>query len=259
MRPSRADRRSLPLFAAGEVALTYAIEGFEELIEHDTEWGEHSHPTHELLWNQRGASSVTVGSQTWMITPARGLWLPAGVVHRAAAPAGTWYRTAHFGVSMTAISDRPTAVDVTPLLRLLLDRLNEPTLAAPSRTLAEEMILDVLAPSPREQLVSVPAAPVLAPIVTAVLGDPGDPRGLADWAGQLGVSARTITRAFRAEVGLGFARWVATVRAQRAIALLVAGEDLDEIATALGYSSVSAFGAAFRRTTGVTPGGFRSQ
>ena len=34
-------------------------------------------------------------------------------------------------------------------------------------------------------------------------------------------------------------------------------DDTDVVAARVGYSSASAFGAAFRRTTGLTPGRFR--
>jgi AraC-like DNA-binding protein len=79
-----------------------------------------------------------------------------------------------------------------------------------------------------------------------------------EWAARLGVSTRTLGRAFHAETGLGFARWVATARAQRAVVLIAQGEDLEDIASAVGFRSVSAFGTAFRRVTGMTPGAFRS-
>jgi AraC-like DNA-binding protein len=83
----------------------------------------------------------------------------------------------------------------------------------------------------------MPVSGLLRPTADAVRSDPADQRTLADWASHLGVSARTITRAFNAETGTSFARWVAAVRAQHA----------------------SAFGVAFRRTTGLTPGTFRAR
>ncbi|MGW3866942.1 helix-turn-helix transcriptional regulator, partial [Streptomyces sp. NPDC005047] len=64
--------------------------------------------------------------------------------------------------------------------------------------------------------------------------------------------------AFRTETGTSFARWVASVRAQHAVQLLSQGFEVDVVADAVGYRSASAFGAAFRRTTGTTPGRFRA-
>lgn len=252
------DSRSLPTFAAGAVDVPYVIQGMDELVSRDTVWEEHSHPTHELLWNLRGASSATTGARTWTITPTVGLWVPAGVMHSGRMPAGTWYRAAQFGLhAAPPLSQEPVAVEITPLLALLLDRLDDGALSAASRTLTEQMVLDVLAPSPHELFVQQPRGELLHPIATALTEDPADQRGLADWAALLDVSPRTITRAFRAETGLSFARWQAVVRAQRAVLLLAQGAGVEAVAEQVGYRSASAFGVAFRRTTGLTPGRFR--
>ncbi len=149
-------------------------------------------------------------------------------------------------------------MDITPLLRLLLDRLGEPDLPPRSRDVTEAMVLDVLRPSPRALLVHLPTSALLRPIVDAVRADPSDQRTLTGWATVLGCSERTLTRAFRTETGTSFARWVASVRAQHAVRLLARGFEVEVVADAVGYRSASAFGAAFRRTTGTTPGRFRA-
>ncbi len=255
--------RVLPLYPAGSAGTPWGIRTFDEQVTEDTVWEPHSHATHELLWNERGASTATVGRRTWTITPQLGLWMPAGLAHRGQAPAGTWYRTAHFAVGMvgagtgSALGDDPVAVEIAALLRLLLRRLEEPELSAHSRRVTETLVLDVLTPSPRGIIVHTPASALLAPIVAAVFAAPAEPHSLEGWASELGVSQRTVARAFRKETGVGFARWLASVRAQRAVGLLGQGIEMEEIAARVGYASVSAFGAAFRRVTGVTPGAFR--
>lgn len=252
-----AERISLPMYAVDDLEVPLVIAGMDARLERDTLWEEHSHPTHELLWNARGASTVTIGARTWTVTPAHGVWIPAGVPHAAAARAGTWYCTAHFGPSrVPAIAADPVGVRVTPLLRLLLERLGDRALPASSRSLAEAMVIDVLEPSPHALLVDSPASELLRPIVAALRADPADPRTLESWSTTLGVSSRTLTRAFCAETGVGFARWVARVRAHHALGLIAAGARLEDVAEATGYGSVSAFGAAFRRETGLTPGAF---
>ncbi|MFD5753065.1 helix-turn-helix domain-containing protein [Streptomyces sp. NPDC127033] len=254
------ETRSLPALGPGATETPFVIMGYDEVVTHDTVWDEHSHPFHELLWNERGVSSAVVGARVWTITPALGLWMPAGTLHSGSAVAGTWFRASFFGFGTTSsISDVPVAVEITPLLRLLLERLGDPGLAAGSRAATEALVLDVLAPSSRELLVQVPTSALLHPIAEAVREDPGDPRTLTDWACALGVSPRTITRAFNSETGTSFARWVAAVRAQHAVALLTRGWDVEAVAEQVGYRSASAFGAAFRRTTGLTPGTFRAR
>lgn len=254
----QVESRSLPMFAAGSVEVPYVIQGMDELVSRDTAWEAHAHPTHELLWNQRGASSATTGTRTWTITPTVGLWIPAGFAHSGQVPAGTWYRAAQFSTDATSpLAPGPAAVEITPLLSLLLDRLAEPTLTDRSRTLTEQLVLDVLAPSPHELFVQMPRSDLLRPIAAALSENPADPRTLSDWAELLDVSSRTVTRAFRAETGLSFARWQAVLRAQRAVLLLAQGAGVEHAAESVGYRSASAFGVAFRRTTGQTPGQFR--
>ncbi|MFI0353113.1 AraC family transcriptional regulator [Actinomadura sp. 9N407] len=253
------DTRTLPALPAGPVEMPFSILSWSEAFARDTVWNEHSHPFHELLWNERGASTAVVGPRVWTVTPALGLWMPAGTLHSGSATAGTWCRADFFGFgTMSSISAVPVGVEITPLLRLLLERLADAELSAESRGLTEAMVLDVLRPSSRELLVQMPVSDLLRPIAEVVRNDPGDQRTLADWASRLGVSARTVTRAFNAETGTSFARWVAAVRAQHAVELLSLGWEIDVVAEEVGYRSASAFGVAFRRTTGLTPGAFRA-
>lgn len=246
------------MYEAGSVDLPFVIDGRYEVMARDTVWEEHSHPSHELLWNERGASSATVGARTWTISTTAGLWVPAGTAHHGWAPAGTWQRAVQLNVEQVpSISPEPVGVDVTPLLRLLLDRLGAADLSATSRARTEAMVLDLLVPATHQLLLRVPTSPLVAPLVAAVRADPADPTTLAQWSVRLGVSTRTLTRVFRTETGLGFARWVATARAQHAVPLLARGESVDEVAERVGYRSSSAFGSAFRRVTGQTPGQFR--
>lgn len=254
------ETRTLPALAPAPVEMPSAIVSWGEVLTRDTTWNEHSHPYHELIWNERGASTAVVGTRVWTVTPALGLWLPAGTLHSGSAAAGTCCRAEFFGFgAVPSISDTPVGVEITPLLRLLLERLADPGLSARSREVTEAMVLDVLKPSPREILVHMPTSGLLRPIADALREDPGDQRTLADWAARLGVSPRTITRAFNAETGTSFARWVAAVRAQHAVELLARGWAVEAVAEQVGYRSVSAFGAAFRRTTGLTPGAFRAR
>ncbi len=253
-------RRRLPLYEAGAIPVPFVIRGNTERIARDTHWDEHSHPTHELLWNDRGASTATVGERVWTVTPHHGLWIPAGVRHTGWTPAGTWQRAAMFSVDrVPTISEQPTAVEVTPLLRLLLDRLGDAELEDRARATTEAAIVDVLEPAEHELLLRLPRSALLKPIAERMRTTPSDTTSLAEWATRLGVSTRTVTRAFESETGLGFTRWVAAARAQHAITRLTAGDSIDEVSTAVGYRSSTAFGTAFRRVTGMSPGRFRNR
>lgn len=252
------DVRSLPLLAAGSVEVPFAVGAMEEPVERDTVWRAHSHPTHELLWNIAGACTVTVDDESHIITPQLGLWIPAGARHSGFTPKGTRYGAVQFNVAAAPrLADSAVAVEISPLLRLLLRRLADGSLGTQSRQLTETMILDVMVPADNSLRVKTPTAPLLQPIVRTLQGDPGNRLSLERWAKRLGVSTKTITRTFQAETGLSFSRWRSAVRAQQAVVMLAAGADAEDVACRTGYHSVSAFGAAFRRITGRTPGHFR--
>lgn len=235
-RPVR-ETRSLPVVAARAVEVPFAIQPYDEVVAHDTTWCEHSHPFHELLWNERGASSAVVGARVWTITPALGLWTPAGTLHSGSAIAGTWFRASCCGCCLSGCASRACPPHRGRSLRRWCSTCSNPR--------------RVNCSSRR------PPRPCCARSPTRCARTPGDQRTLSQWAAELAVSARTISRAFAAETGTSFARWVASIRAQHAVALLARGWEVEAVAAEVGYRSASAFGAAFRRTTGLTPGAFQ--
>lgn len=250
--------RRLPLLAADSVDVPFTIHGGQEAISRDTRWAEHSHPTHELLWSERGASTASVDGRVWSVTPSIGLWIPAGVPHSGFTPADLLLRAAHFSPArIEAPVAVPAAMDITPLLRLLLDRLITEELGERSRAVTEAMILDVLVRSPHELPLPLPEHPLLAPIVEAERSSPAQTLSLEQWARRLGVSSRTVTRAFESSTGMSFRTWTATARAQRALSLLSGDLLVEDVARRLGYRSTSAFSAAFRQATGLTPSQYR--
>lgn len=215
-------------------------------------------PAHELLWTAEGAATLTIAADTYIITSHLGLWVPVGALPVGPGQQGTCQRITLASIgSAPQFSERPVPVEITPLLQLLLRRLQTQALDERSRSLSEAMIVDVLQPAERDLRVCVPGSELLQPIVKTLRENPANRLSLEQWAEQLGVSTKTITRSFRAETGLSFSRWRAAVRAQHAVMLLAGGAEIEEVALCAGYHSASAFGAAFRRVTGTTPGSFR--
>jgi AraC family transcriptional regulator, activator of mtrCDE len=102
------------------------------------------------------------------------------------------------------------------------------------------------------------ADPGLRAVVDAVVRQPQEPWTIARLAGVAGVSRATLVRHFSAVVGMGVADFLTRTRMTIAADLLTTTErGLDDIAAAVGYSSPSAFGKAFRSVTGTTPSRLR--
>jgi AraC-like DNA-binding protein len=96
--------------------------------------------------------------------------------------------------------------------------------------------------------------------VTAILaGDPGSDRTLAELGRVVGAGERTLSRLFRAETGMTFPQWRAQLRLHHSLTLLATGRSVTATAMTCGYSTPSAFTAAFRATFGTTPGRYRTQ
>jgi len=91
------------------------------------------------------------------------------------------------------------------------------------------------------------------------LARPQDRRGQASLAAAVGVSERTLTRLFRSETGLSFRDWRSRMRFMLALERLDRGESSTSLAHGLGYSSPSAFIAAFRKQFGAPPSAYRKR
>jgi AraC-like DNA-binding protein len=70
----------------------------------------------------------------------------------------------------------------------------------------------------------------------------------------VGAGERTLSRLFRAETGMTFPQWRAQLRLHHFLALLASGLPVTATAITCGYSTPSAFTAAFRATFGTAPG-----
>ncbi|WP_420037526.1 helix-turn-helix domain-containing protein [Streptomyces sp. cg28] len=222
-----------------------------------TEWAPHSHPVHELVWVRGGTLTSRVEDRVFTVSEGHGLWMPAGVAHGGRATAGAKFHDAFFAPDHTPFAfGEPTAIAMTPLLESLLTHLSRTDLDTAARARAESVVFDVLQPSERQFTLHLPNDTRIDAIAEALLDDPGDNRSLEDWAQALGISDRTVTRAFRHATGLSFAQWRQMLRAHRALTLLSEGFDVMTVSEVLGYAQPSSFIAAFRRIMGTTPGAF---
>ncbi|WP_329347308.1 AraC family transcriptional regulator [Streptomyces sp. NBC_01261] len=224
-----------------------------------TEWAPHSHPLHEMVWVRGGTLTSRVENRVFTVFTGQGLWMPAGVVHGGRATAGAEFHHAFFAPESTSFafaSAEPTAIAITPLLESLLTHLYRTDLDAAARARAESVVFDVIRPAERQFALHLPGDARIDAIAEALLDDPADTRSLEEWARWLGMSERTVTRAFRTATGLSFAQWRQMLRVHRALVLLSEGLDVMTVSETLGYAQPSSFIVAFRRVMGTTPGAF---
>ncbi|RUE08070.1 AraC family transcriptional regulator [Pseudomonas aeruginosa] len=188
----------------------------------------HRHSRAQLIHALSGVVTVGTAEGTWVVPPGRGVWLPAGIEHALRFAGQVRMRTLF--IAPQARHDLPQDCRV---MELILDELR---------------VLPILALH-----VPQPVDPQLAALCRSLRAEPAADWSLGDAARRLGVSPRTLTRAFQRETGLSFVQWLRRMRLLASLDALAAGHSILEVALDLGYDSQSAFSAMFRRTLGVSP------
>lgn len=216
----------------------------------------HTHEDHQLAWAASGVLTVRTERTAWVLPPTRALWIPAGVRHEtltagaAATMRSLYVRPARCPINWT----EPTPVAASTLLAELIGYLETPALRPARRANAEAMLVDLLQPVEMTTIeVRLPAEARAREVADALAANPADARTLSEWGRHVGASERTLARAFVASTGMSFGRWRTMLRLRAALPALAAGEPVGKVSRLVGYESDSAFVAAFRRETGLTP------
>ncbi len=219
----------------------------------------HTHDRGQLLHIISGSMSVDTQSGTFIVPRERAVWIPAGVVHGTRTHSLTALRTIYVRPEAAPhLPGAPTVVQVSPLLReLILALMARPRAyeedGADGRLVA--VLLDQIAASVSAPLhLPMPDEPRLRAVAEALRDDPGDPRGIADFAVLAAVSVRTFERRFRKQTGLTVRAWRRQAKLLKALELLADQMPVTLVAEKLGYESPSAFIALFRESFGISPG-----
>lgn len=215
----------------------------------------HTHRRHQLALAARGVLVMGGPGTSWVLPRTRALWIPAGVPHSVAVSGRTTMLSAYVEVDRCPLTwPGPVVVGASGLVGELVAHLADPDLPAAERARAEAVLWDVMTPLPVTTLSPpLPADDRARRVATGLLADVTDGRSLAAWGRTVGASPRTLARLFVAETGVGFERWRTTARLAAALPLLAVGTPVSVTAHQVGYTTASAFVAAFRRIVGTTP------
>ncbi|MES3025212.1 MAG: helix-turn-helix transcriptional regulator [Pseudomonadota bacterium] len=215
---------------------------------------EHQHGWGQVTYAHSGVLRVTTSNSSWIVPPLRAIWIAPDVRHEV-----TVLEKASMRVLWVDAPRRPFADDeckvleVSGLLRELIVALEQAVPGAREAMLSE-LILDELAHSPTQAIrVPLPRDKRLVMLCNALLANPSGNQTLAQWAGAVGASERTLARLFEADLGMSFTLWRQQARLAHAAPLIVGGMPLSLVAQTLGYASQSAFSAMFKKTFGSPP------
>ncbi|QIE45322.1 AraC family transcriptional regulator [Pseudohalocynthiibacter aestuariivivens] len=219
----------------------------------------HAHPKAQVIYAVSGVMQVETQEASYTIPPSTALFMPSDMVHSIYMDGPVAMRCLFMrdGVA-TRMQNTCKVISVTPLLReLIVAACLEPLdwdlkgrgHYITSLALDEIDRSDVLALS-----LPLPSDVRLRRVIDAIRQMPSSQRSLGEWADIAGASERTLARLFRKDTGLTFRQWRQHARMTAAMCALSVGESLTAAANLAGFQSQPAFGAAFRKIFGITPG-----
>jgi AraC-like DNA-binding protein len=218
----------------------------------------HFHDRDQLVFASRGVMTVTTSDGAWVVPANRAVWISERTAHMIAMSGDVAMRTLYLRPGLAESLPRDCCVvNVPALLKELI--LHACACGSLRLRLAwQSHLVDVIL----DQLRLINIAPLQLPLpediralrVADVLrADPSDARPLAQLSRDSGASRRTVERHFVESTGMTFGRWRQQLRLMHAMRLLGAGGKVTHAALEAGYSTPSAFIAAFRKALGSTP------
>ncbi len=216
----------------------------------------HEHPEEQLLYPEHGCVLLETEGAVVRLAPDRAAWIPGGQTHSVLIDRSFCYHSLYAPPGF--VSAGPfRVIHVRPLLReLILDAAHWARGKGCGQAEFHKALVmrHEIENAPRlSPGVDIPDDPRLAKVCRPLEQNPADDRGLTEWARVANASEKTLQRLFVAKTGLTFQQWRTYVRMNRASEMQARGERLIDIALAVGYSTESAFSAAFKRFYGKSP------
>ena len=217
----------------------------------------HSHHKSQLIYAIQGTMTVSTIDGSWVLLPARAVWVPANISHSIRVHTAIQMRTLYFDANLPELPKECAVIGISSFFReLILEILKEP------RSYHAGNRADHLAALIRMELSAMPILPLHLPwpkdqrlrkICTSLRKHPNLRNSVELWADSIEVSRRTLERLFQKELGMTLSDWRTHLLLLEAQVSLAQGHSSARIARALGYESQSAFIAMFKKYFGVPP------
>ncbi len=239
------------------VAGTYVYEG-ADLV---TGW--HSHDLHQLEYAFQGTIEVETDAAHYLLPPQQAAWIPAGLPHSSILRG---VRTISVFFAPTLVPDeghRARILAAAPVIReMILYAVRWPISRNQSDASADSFFTAlaalVLEWLEHETPLCLPTSK--DPMVRSVMEHTNANLATVtpdEICRLVGISERSLRRAFPAATGMTWRQYLFESRVLRAMALLSEpGPSILEVATAVGFEG-SSFARAFARHTGETPSAYR--
>jgi AraC-like DNA-binding protein/mannose-6-phosphate isomerase-like protein (cupin superfamily) len=230
-----------------------------------TTW--HMHDLHQVEYAFHGTVEVETASAHFLLPPQQAAWIPAGVEHRTTIRTKVRTISVFFESDLVpAPGDRVRILAVQPVLREMMIYSRRWPIGRPSTDDLADKYFGALGELVSESLENE------EPLFLPTTSNPVLVRAL-DWTREnlgtatvgavalhSGLSERSLRRLLHSDLGMSWRNYVIQARLLRAMALLAEpGPSVLEVATTVGFESLSSFNRAFRQRTGETPSAYRRQ
>ncbi|MDR0227435.1 MAG: helix-turn-helix transcriptional regulator [Burkholderiaceae bacterium] len=230
------------------------------------DWGMdfHAHRKSQLMVTNAGLITLETDAGVCVVPPRSAAWIQGGTLHRVSCSgAASGYIVFVEAEAARALPGPCHALAVSPFLRALLDRVldlpHDYEVDGHEGRLMRVLLDEIGAAQPEGLHLPLPRDRRLRRMTTALCADPRLQARLADWAQQIGMSERSMTRLFLAETGLTVNQWRRQLHVLTALQQLSEGLRIQSVADALGYESAPAFVTMFRKAVGTSPRRFLAQ
>jgi len=231
----------------------------------DTLYDWHAHAYHQLAYAAAGSLWIETARGRHILTAGQAAWIPAGTRHRTLIGKVDGASLYFHPATVDDREKRLRIVVAPPVMReMILHALRWPMRVSEKDPVAQSFFktlallcgdwltreLPLFLPTARhagltramDQAIAAPAMASQARAIAAAH-----------------LSERTFRRLFARETGMTWQSWVSQLRLLHAMAALVAGKRITDVAADAGFASLSAFAKAFRQLTGESPSQFRSR
>jgi AraC-like DNA-binding protein len=228
--------------------------------------GWHSHDLHQIEYAFQGVVEVETDAAHHLLPPQQAVWIPAGLSHRTTLKRVRSVSVFFDPAMVPEIDGRARILAAEPVIREMILfgvrwPINRPTSDPTADAFFAALALTAFEWLDRETPLSLPTSG--DPDVAAVMRytqEHLDRVGVGDVSAAVGWSERTLRRRFLETTGMTWRSYLRQSRLLRAMALLAEpGPSVVQVATQVGFESVSAFTRAFGRDRGETPSGYRAR
>ncbi len=227
----------------------------------------HSHRKGQLSYVQGGIAYLFMGSQSYVIPGRHFLWLPGGVEHYVQArQPSSQMRTLYFPPQRDRKHPFYSKVGIYPINDLLYQMIVYtekwggdilPKAPAFSFLKAIKDILPDFTSGTLPFMLPTTQNTRLRPIVLYLRNNVAQALTLGSVSREFGLSERSLSRLFKAELDISFLQYLQQVRMLSAVEMILQTDmTLSQIAYEVGYGSLAAFSSTFQQLYHIRPSEF---